>query len=238
VARTRNGGPVVNGRGDGLPSSERVYREMKEMIISGELPPHTRLVELQFAAEFGVSRTPVREALKRLMADKLVHADPVRGLVVHEPEAHEIQDVYLVREVLEGLATRLAAKRIATEELQRLRQILDSMHQGLQNGDTAIVVNANLAFHDVIYRAAGNATLTRLARDLSDFVRRFSTEAFHSGPRVTTVFDEHEAILKALDDHDPDAAEAASTRHLRAASEYMTQLHVRKAIGHPLSVAS
>ena len=208
------------------------------MIISGELPPHTRLVELQFAAEFGVSRTPVREALKRLMADKLVHADPVRGLVVHEPEPHEIQDVYLVREQLEGLATRLAAQRIRPEELQRLRHILDSMHEGLNNGQTEIVVNANMAFHDVIYRAAGNETLQRLVRDLSDFVRRFSTEAFSSGPRVNHVFDEHEAILKALEEHNPEAAEEASTRHLRAASEYMTQLHVKKAIGRPLSVAS
>jgi DNA-binding GntR family transcriptional regulator len=211
---------------------------MKEMIISGALPPHTRLVELHFAAEFGVSRTPVREALKRLMTDNLVHADPVRGLVVHEPEPHEIQDVYLVREVLEGLATRLAAKRIAPEELQRLRAILDSMHEGLKSNQTEIVVSANMAFHDVIYRAAGNTTLTRLARDLSDFVRRFSTEAFSSSPRVNTVFDEHEAILHALELHDPQAAEEASTRHLRAASEYMIQLHVRKAIGQPLSAAS
>ncbi|MEO6351107.1 MAG: GntR family transcriptional regulator [Candidatus Limnocylindrales bacterium] len=222
-----------------MPSSERVYRRMKEMIISGELPPHTRLVELQFAAEFGVSRTPVREALKRLTADKLVHTDPVRGLIVHDPEPHEIQDIYLVREVLEGLATRLAAQRIAPEELQRLRAILDSMHEGLEDGRTDIVVSANLAFHEVIYRAAGNATLSRLARDLSDFVRRFSTEAFSSGPRVNTVFDEHEAILKALEKRDPDEAERASARHLRAASEYMTQLHVRNAIGrHPVSAAS
>lgn len=217
-------------RGDGLPSSERVYRRMKEMIISGELAPHTRLVELQFAAEFGVSRTPVREALKRLTADKLVNADPVRGLVVHEPEPHEIQDVYLVREVLEGLATRLAAQRITPEEVRRLRAILDSMHDGVNSGSTDIVVNANMAFHDVIYRAAGNATLTRLARDLSDFVRRFSTEAFSSGPRVTTVFDEHEAILAALENHDVAAADAASARHLRAASDYMTHLHVRRVL--------
>lgn len=222
--------PTVIERGDGLPSSERVYRRMKEMIISGELAPHTRLVELQFAAEFGVSRTPVREALKRLTADKLVNADPVRGLVVHEPEPHEIQEVYLVREVLEGLATRLAAQRITPEEIQRLRAILDSMHEGLQSGQTDLVVNANMAFHDIIYRAAGNATLSRLARDLSDFVRRFSTEAFSSGSRVSTVFDEHEAILNALQSHDVEAADAASGRHLRAASEYMTHLHVRQAL--------
>ncbi|MEA2622526.1 MAG: hypothetical protein QOH61_1436 [Chloroflexota bacterium] len=223
-------GSRVTERKDGLPSSERVYRRMKEMIISGELPPHTRLVELQFAAEFGVSRTPVREALKRLTADKLVNADPVRGLVVHEPEPEEIQEVYLVREVLEGLATRLAAQRITPEEIRRLRAILDSMHEGLETGRAEVVVNANLAFHDVVYRAAGNATLTRLARDLSDFVRRFSTEAFNSGPRVSTVFDEHEAILTALENHDVASADAASARHLHAASEYVSGLHVRRAI--------
>jgi DNA-binding GntR family transcriptional regulator len=200
------------------------------MIISGELPPQSRLVELQLAAEFGVSRTPVREALKRLTADKLVVADPVRGLVVHEPEPEEIEDVYLVRDVLEGLATRLAAQRIRPEELARLRVILDSMHQALDRGDTALVVNANMAFHDVIYRAAGNATLSRLARDLSDLVRRFSSEAFNSGPRASTVFDDHEQILRALEQHDPDAAEAASTHHLKAASDYLTQLHVQRAI--------
>lgn len=211
---------------------------MKEMIISGELAPHTRLVELQFAAEFGVSRTPVREALKRLTADKLVNADPVRGLVVHEPEPHEIQDVYLVREVLEGLASRLAAQRITPEEIRRLRAILASMHEGLESGSTDIVVNANMAFHDVIYRAAGNATLTRLVRDLSDFVRRFSTEAFSSGPRVTTVFDEHEAILNALENHDVTGADDASGRHLRAASDYMTQLHVRRLISGDNSSAA
>lgn len=200
------------------------------MIISGELRPQTRLVELQLAAEFGVSRTPVREALKRLTADKLIVMDPVRGLVVHEPELEEIEDAYLVRDVLEGLAARLAAQRIRPEELARLRAILDSMHQALDLGDNALVVNANMAFHDVIFRVAGNATLARLARDLSDLVRRFSSEAFNSGPRAPTVFDDHEQILRALENHDPDAAAAASTRHLKNASDFLTQLHIQRAI--------
>ncbi len=71
----------------------------------------------------------------------------------------------------------------------------------------------------------------RMARDLSDMVRRFSTEAFSSGPRASTVFDEHEAILKALEKHDPDEAEIASTRHLQAATEYVSHLHVARALG-------
>lgn len=220
-------------REEGLPSSERVYRNLKAMIVSGDLPPQTRLVELQFAERFGVSRTPVREALKRLTADKLVHADPVRGLVVHEPEPHEIQEVYLVREALDGLATRLAAHRISVDEVARMRAILASMRESVASERTDLIVNANIAFHDVIYRAAGNSTLTRLAKDLNDYVRRFSREAFASVARLQGVLAEHEQILAALERHDPEAAVAASSVHLRTASAYMTQLHVAQTLQSP-----
>jgi DNA-binding GntR family transcriptional regulator len=82
------------------------------MILDGELPPQTRLVEIQLAEQFEVSRTPVREALKRLAAEQLVLSDAVRGLIVRAPEPHEIEDVYRVRDALDALAVRLAAVRI------------------------------------------------------------------------------------------------------------------------------
>jgi DNA-binding GntR family transcriptional regulator len=223
---------------DSLPSSERVYRSLKTMIVSGELAPQSRLVELQLAARFGVSRTPVREALKRLTADNLVHGDPVRGLVVHQPEPDEVHEVYLVRESLDGLAARLAASRITLEEIERLRTILGSMREGVETGRTELIVNANMAFHDIIYRAAGNATLTRLAKDLNDYVRRFSAEAFSSPDRVQAVFREHEAILAALARHDPDAAVAASSLHLRTASAFLTRMHLETSLRAPLPLGT
>jgi DNA-binding GntR family transcriptional regulator len=206
------------------------------MIVSGELAPQSRLVELQLAARFGVSRTPVREALKRLTADNLVHGDPIRGLVVHQPEPDEVHEVYLVREALDGLAARLAAARITYEQIERLRTILDSMREGVDSGRTELIVNANMAFHDVIYRAAGNFTLTRLAKDLNDYVRRFSAEAFSSPERVDAVFREHEAILAALTRHDPDAAVAASSLHLRTASAFLTRMHLESSLRGPTPV--
>ena len=215
---------------DGLPNSERVYRMLKQMIVMGELPPQTRLVELQLASRFGVSRTPVREALKRLTADRLVRNDPVRGLVVHELEPEEVQEVYIVREALNSLAARLAAPRITQEQVTRLNAILTSMEDAVRVGRTDLVVNANIAFHDVIYRAAANRTLMLLAKDLNDYTRRFSTEAFASPERVVDVVQEHRAILDALELHDPAAAQAASTTHLKTASGYLTQLHVDRAV--------
>jgi DNA-binding GntR family transcriptional regulator len=216
---------------DGLPSSERVYQQLRQMILSGELPPQTRLVEIHLGEQFGVSRTPVREALKRLTAEKLVHGDPVRGLVVHAPEPHEVSEVYLVREALESLAVRLAAQRITDDELRQLRVIIESMRDAVDKDRTDLVVSATIAFHDVIYRAAGNDTLFRLARDLSDFVRRFSAEAFSHPERAKDVVDEHGRILAALEARDPEAAAKASSAHLQAASSYLVQLHLNQSVG-------
>lgn len=212
---------------DGLPSSEFVYRRLKERIISGDLAPDTRLIELSIAAEFGVSRTPVREALKHLAADNLVLADPARGMVVHAPDASEIEDVFVVREALDGLAARLAAHRITPSELSRLRLIVDSMRQAILADRREQIVIANQRFHDVIYGAAGNDMLARVASDLRDFVRRFSTLPFASPDRVEHVLAEHEAILDALERHDPGAAQKASDTHLAAAREYLVRLDLQ-----------
>jgi DNA-binding GntR family transcriptional regulator len=216
---------------DGLPSSERVYQQLRQMILSGEMPPGTRLVEIHLGEQFGVSRTPVREALKRLTAEKLVCGDPVRGLVVHAPQPYEVSQVYLVREALESLAGRLAAQRITDDELRQLRVILQSMRDAVAKERTDLVVSANIAFHDVIYRAAGNDTLFRLAKDLSDFVRRFSAEAFANPDRASVVVQEHERILVALEAHDPDGAAAAASAHLQAASAYLVELHLNQSVG-------
>lgn len=221
--------PATTGAtGDGLSSSELVYRQLREDIISGRLAPGTRLVELNIAAEFGVSRTPVREALKRLTAEKLVLSDPSRGVVVHAPDAGEIEDVFVVREALDALAARLAAHRITPSELSRLRVIVDTMRRAIRAGRREQVILANQRFHDVIYAAAGNEMLARLASDLRDFVRRFTTLPFASPDRVEHVLAEHEAILEALTAHDPEAAEAASRRHLEAAREYLIRLDLQE----------
>jgi DNA-binding GntR family transcriptional regulator len=214
-------------RKDGLQSSEFVYRSLKEQIISGDLAPDVRLIELAIAAEFNVSRTPVREALKRLAVENLVLADPARGMVVHAPDAREIEDVFIVREALDALAARLAAHRITPSEHGRLRVVVDSMEDAISTGRREQVVVANTHFHDVIYAAAGNEMLERLGRDLREFVRRFTTLPFASPDRVDHVLVEHRAIVAALEAHDPEAAEAASRQHLAAAREYVVRMQLQ-----------
>jgi DNA-binding GntR family transcriptional regulator len=209
---------------DGVPSSEMVYRHLKKDIDTGALPPDSRLVELAIAAEFGVSRTPVREALKRLAAENLVLADPSRGMVVHRPDAAEIEYVFVVREVLDGLAAHLAAHRITESELGKLELIVESMSQAIATDRREQIVMANQRFHDVIYGAAGNPVLTRIASELRDYVRRYSTLPFASPDRVQDVLAEHQGILDALCKRDQDAARQASGKHLSAARSYLVRM--------------
>jgi DNA-binding GntR family transcriptional regulator len=215
----------------GQSNSERVYRRLKEMILAGELAPGARLVELELAAQFGVSRTPVREALKRLIDSKLVLVDPVRAYVVRTADAGEIEEIYLVREMLDGLAARLATKRIRADEVAQLRLIVDSMRTAIKSQRIDVVVNSNIMFHDRIYRAAGNETLSRIGLELREFIRRFSREAFEKTPRVAEVLEEHEMLVDAIQRGDSEAAERLAREHLRSAREYMTRLHVRRTLG-------
>jgi DNA-binding GntR family transcriptional regulator len=219
---------AASGSSDGLPSSEYVYRQLKEQIISGRLEPDSRLVELTIAAAYGVSRTPVREALKRLAAEKLIVADPSRGMVVHAPDASEIEDVFVVREALEVLAARLAAHRMTPSEIGRLRVIVESMEEAIKAGRMEQIILANIRFHDEIYAAAGNLMLARIGSELRQFVRRSTTLPFASPDRREHVLSEHRAIVEALEAHDPEAAELASHKHLQAARDYLIKLQLRQ----------
>jgi DNA-binding GntR family transcriptional regulator len=126
---------------------------------------------------------------------------------------------------------RLAAQRITDDELRQRRVVLQSMSDAVAKERADLVVNANIAFHDVIYRAAGNDTLFRLAKDLSDFVRRFSAEAFAHPDRANAVVEEHERILAALEAHDPEGAVEAASSHLQAAGGYLVELHLNQSVG-------
>jgi DNA-binding GntR family transcriptional regulator len=225
--RRQNASKTSRSRRDGLPSSERVYRELKKQILSGDFAPGTRLVEVQVAEQLGVSRTPVREALKRLLAEEYVSRDLLGGLVVHAVTQNEVEEAYFIRGGLDGLAAHLAAYRISPDELTKLRVIHKTMADAIKAGRTEEAVAANIAFHDAIYDIAGNRRLTDMARGLRDFVRRFSAEAFVAvQDRTTEVLNEHAEILTALEANDPEAAEAAARRHLDEARLHLTELRV------------
>ena len=207
-------------------SSERAYRELRHWIVSGQVPPGTRLVEADIARQLGVSRTPAREALKHLTTEGFVSRDAFGGLVVHEATRQEVEEIYYVREVLDGLAARLAAHRASPDDLARVDAVFEAMRLSIESGDTSQVVQWDIVFHNLIYEIAASPRLISIARDLRDFIRRFSTEAFEGGARATTVLAEHRKIVAALKAHDADAAERAARKHLEKARAHISQLRV------------
>src|SRR5262245_11999626 len=218
------GGSVARRQGN---QSELTYRQLKDLIVSGQLQPGERLVEAQIAEELGVSRTPVREALRRLLDEHLVSRDTSGALTVHRATQREIEDIYTIREVLDGLAARLAARRISETDLLWMTETVETMREAAadESGD---VVAANLTFHDVLYGAAGNPRLTRMGQELRDFVRLFSREPLAVAARAAEIAEEHEAILGALREGDADRAEDASRAHVRRARENLALASINR----------
>jgi DNA-binding GntR family transcriptional regulator len=200
-----------------LPSSERVYRSLRDRIVTGGLPPGARLVELELAQQFDSSRTPVREALKRLSAEGLVSIDPARGMVVREIDPAEAEDIYVIREVIDGLAGRLAAPRVTDDDVTKLRVLMDTQRECVSDGDWLEMTRANRRYHEVIYRASGSRHLMDIAGNLHDLVRTFSLRCFANPERGQLVIDEHERIAQCLAAHDAGGAEAASKEHIARA---------------------
>jgi len=207
-----------------VPSSERVYRALRNQILTGTLAPRTRLVELQVAQLFAVSRTPVREALKRLIAEGLVVGDALRGMVVRDVDPAEVEDIYIIREVLDGLAARLAAARATPDDLTRLHLLMELMAESAAAQRWEAVVQINIKFHEVLYSAAGNDRLALIGRSLQDAVRRYSPRALSGPERVAAVLKEHAAIVHAIESHDLPAAEVSARAHLAAARQNFTAM--------------
>jgi len=216
VARERSDEPAQ------IPNSERVYRALRDQILTGALTPLTRLVELQVAQQFAVSRTPVREALKRLIAEGLVVGDALRGMVVRDVDPAEVEDIYIIREVLDGLAARLAASHATPTDLTRLHLLMELMEESAAAQRWEAV--AQIKFHEVLYTAAGNERLALIGRSLQDAVRRYSPRALSNPDRVAAVLQEHAEIVRAIEEHHLQAAEVSARHHLAAARENFTSM--------------
>jgi DNA-binding GntR family transcriptional regulator len=204
---------------DGGPVAERVYLGLKQAIADGQIGAGERLREVDLAARFGVSRTPVREALKKLQAEGLVTDVPGRGLAVTKPTPHEIMDAYLVREVLEGLAARLAAERAIETDRMRLAVVLRQIRHAIAAEETQRAIALSNEFDRLLFEATRSERLSAMieaARASQGRLLRLSLE--YPG-RLAQTAEERAEILQAIQDGDPEAAERATREHLRRARE-------------------
>jgi len=205
---------------DALPSlSDRVYAALKHHIAEQKLRPGSKLSVPRLAAQLGVSRTPVKEALERLGQDGLVTMLPNRGAYVAILHWEDVNEIYQMREMLEGLATRLAAARMNGDLLERLRDVLRQGETAVRQGSIEGHIKIDLEFHRLIRAQGGNRRLVRALDNLQDQIRIvFRTSAAIPG-RMPMALEEHRRILAALEAADPDEAEQAARDHVRRIRE-------------------
>ncbi len=208
---------------------EVVYRQIKEAIFSGRLEPGRRIVEQNLSDELGVSRSPVREALRRLEREGLVEASPRRGVSVAAPTVREVMHVYTIREVLEGLAARLAACNVDDDAVAAMARILVRMEDAVRRGDIKAASRADTQFHARLLDATDNERLVDLTSQLADLVRRVRAAVLAEPGRAEAVVGEHRAILEALAARDPESAERHMRAHVRRARDHMLRILTRDA---------
>jgi DNA-binding GntR family transcriptional regulator len=192
---------------------EIAYDAIRDGILAGRHGPGQRLIADDLARELGVSRMPVREALHRLEVAGLVTITPHRGAVVSELSEHECVEIYHVRAVLDGLATRLAAPHLSGADHARLSALLVEMEAGVEAKDPQRVLSINREFHTLIWIAARAPRLRDLLENLYDASQRFRNISVLIPGRLDQITHEHRLIVEALARGDAAAAERYANEH-------------------------
>ncbi len=209
----RNEGPTPRlVATEGQPLRDVIREQLRAQIAEGVWAPGTRLVERELAAEFGVSRVPVREALRALESEGFIQLLPRRGAVVRDLTRSVVADLFDIREVLEALVARLAAERIHDEGLAELRGVVEDGRRAVDADDHAWAGAANTTFHETLLRLSGNDSLRSLLEPLTGRLRWL----FRQSTDLRRVQAEHEQLLAALAMHDADLAAAVAVAHVRA----------------------
>jgi DNA-binding GntR family transcriptional regulator len=217
---------VVPKDGDSLP--DFVYSRLRSAIRNQELKPGDRLREADLAERLGVSRTPVREALRRLEADGLAQIAPPRGFVVTELTHRRVMELYAMREVLAGVAARFAAEQASTMEIQMLQELVAQQGTAKNGAEAA---RANDRLREAITSAAHNEFLTRAANSLNDALELLGTTTYSLPGRIESGWKENKKVVEAIARRSSSGAEEAARLHVRNAAKLRVQMLFGKGAG-------
>ena len=181
-----------------LPLRDVVFNTLRQAILRGELKPGERLMEIQLANKLGVSRTPIREAIRKLELEGLVLMIPRKGAEVAEITEKSLRDVLEVRRALEELAVELVCEKITEEQIQDLKDAAEEFKESLESGDITRIAEADVKFHDVIYMATDNQKLIQLLNNLREQMYRYRVEYLKDIAVRRTLAEEHRSICQAL----------------------------------------
>lgn len=200
------------------PLREIVFETLREAIIQGRLEPGERLMEIQLAEEMGVSRTPVREAIRKLELEGFVVMVPRKGAYVAGVSVKDIVDVFEVRAALEALAAGLAAERATPEELEEMERASLQIYEA-SDGQIDNIVERDTDFHNLIYKASRNQRLIQIITLLKEQIQRFRTTSLSQPGRLKHAVDEHKAIIEAISDRNVELANNLAREHIETAEQ-------------------
>lgn len=203
------------------PLREIVYEQLKRQILTGKITPGTRMMEVELAEEMGVSRTPVREAIRKLEKEGLVTIEPRRGAYASDISVKDMVDTLEVREDLEGLAAALAAERMTSEQISELVTITEGYSDAILNSDTEKIIHYDEKFHKYIVSCSGNKTLIQLSEIVQELALRFRYIYYDDFSRYENMPVEHREIVEAITSGDSGAARLTADSHVKKLKEFV-----------------
>lgn len=197
-----------------LPLRDVVFKTLRQAILKGELEPGERLMEIQLAERLGVSRTPIREAIRKLELEGLVLMIPRKGAEVARISESNLRDVLEVRRSLEELAIDLACQRMTEEELEELKVTQEKFSLAIKSGDAMQIAETDERYHEIIYLSTKNERLVQILNNLREQMYRYRLEYIKDEDKRQILLIEHEHILKALSLRHVQEAKQAVREHI------------------------
>lgn len=197
-----------------LPLRDVVFNTLRQAILRGDLKPGERLMEIKLAKRLGVSRTPIREAIRMLELEGLVVMIPRRGAAVAQITKQDLEDVLEVRCSLEELAVELACTRITGNELENLNHALLDFENACDQNDVTALAEKDVIFHDIIFESTGNQRLIQLLNNLREQMYRYRLEYLKDESSHEKLLMEHRAIVEDIRNHDIAAAREHIKEHI------------------------
>ena len=197
-----------------LPLRDVVFKTLRQGILTGELKPGERLMEIHLANRLGVSRTPIREAIRKLELEGLVIMIPRRGAEVAQITEKNLQDVLEVRRELDAFAAKLACQRMNEEQRKEFKEAAEAFEKAIETKDATVIAKADVVFHDIILNSTGNDRLIQLVNNLAEQVYRYRFEYVKDKTSHTRLIEEHRNIYNSIINRNEAAAATAVGIHV------------------------
>lgn len=201
------------------PLREIVFEELRNLILTGKIEPGTRMMEIELADEMGVSRTPIREAIRKLEEEGLVVIEPRKGAYVSEISVPDIVNILEVRENLDGLTAFFAAQRISEKGKESLLEASKKFNIAVESGDMDEMIKFDSMFHRIIVDETNNSYLVNIMERIQELVLRFRYIYYKDFKRAEEMPDEHRIITNAIINGDSETAREESELHIRKLKE-------------------